>query len=57
MFDAKELIEKAEAEVKGEIEAEVMDRVKDKLREIKAAEKIVANLRMELQVIVADAAS
>lgn len=57
MIDAKSILEKAAAEVNEELSKEIVTKVKAKLRDIARAEKVVANLRFELQAIVADASA
>jgi len=52
-------IEKIRKEAESELESEMSERlkgkVKDKLRQIKNAEKVLENLKLELQVLLEDA--
>lgn len=49
MIDIKEAKEAAEAELREEKMKEAKTKIKSKLREISSAEKIVANLKRELE--------
>jgi hypothetical protein len=54
MFDVKKAIEEARKELADEAYDKAKVRVKAKLREIATAEKVLANLKRELEDIYAD---
>lgn len=51
MFDIKKVQKEAEAEIREEMAKKAKDKIKAKLREIASAEKILANLRNEYEVL------
>jgi len=54
MIDLKKIEADARKEVAEDMAKQAKDKVKGKLREISAAEKVVRNLRNELQMILED---
>jgi hypothetical protein len=54
MFDIKEVQKEAEKEIAEEKKTAAKKAIKDKLRQIAAAEKVVKNLRDEYDVLLAD---
>jgi hypothetical protein len=54
MFDIKQVQADAEKEIADERSKRAKDKIKDKLREIDKAKKIVANLQNEYEILLKD---
>jgi hypothetical protein len=54
MIDTNRILKEAQDELANETSSKARGRLVAKLREIKAAEKVLANLKAELQMIVID---